>query len=65
MSADAEPNVYALLTDGSTIEIRAARPGDFDLVRKMHEKLTPDSLYLRYFSMSPERGRTGSAPALP
>ena len=53
VSAGAEPNVYALLTDGSTVEIRPARPEDFDAVREMHEKLTPDSLYLRFFSMSP------------
>ena len=53
MSVDTEPSVYALLTDGTTIEIRAARPDDFDAVRDMHEKLSPDSLYLRFFSMSP------------
>ena len=53
MSADIEPSVYALLTDGTTIEIRPARPDDFDAVRNMHEKLLPDSLYLRFFSMSP------------
>ena len=53
MSTDIEPTVYALLTDGTTIEIRAARPDDFDAVRDMHAKLSPDSLYLRFFSMSP------------
>ena len=53
MSADTEPGVYALLNDGTTIEIRAARPDDVDAVRDMHEKLSPDSLYLRFFSMSP------------
>ena len=53
MSADAEPTVYALLTDGTTIEIRPARPDDLDAVRDMHKKLSPDSLYLRFFSMSP------------
>jgi len=53
VSADAEPRVYALLTDGTTIEIRPARADDLDAVRNMHEKLTPDSLYLRFFSMSP------------
>ena len=64
MSADAEPSVYALLTDGTTIEIRPARPDDLDAVRDMHEKLSPDSLYLRFFSMSPTRPngrRAGSA----
>ena len=53
MSADAGPSVYALLSDGTTIEIRAARPDDLDAVRDMHEKLSPDSLYLRFFSKSP------------
>ena len=53
MSADAEPSIYALLIDGTTIEIRPARADDFDAVREMHEKLSPDSLYLRFFSMSP------------
>ena len=65
MSADAEPSVYALLTDGTTIEIRPARPDDFDAVRDMHAKLSPDNLYLRFFSMSPLRGRAGGAPDLP
>ena len=53
VSADAEPNVYALLDDGTTIEIRAVRPDDLDAVRDMHEKMSPDNLYLRFFSMSP------------
>ena len=53
MSADTEPSVYALLTDGSTVEIRPARPGDRDAVRDLHEKLSPDSLYLRFFSINP------------
>ena len=53
MSIQAEPSAYALLTDGTTIEIRAARPDDFDAVRDMHAKMSPDNLYLRFFSMSP------------
>ena len=44
---------YALLIDGVTIEIRAARPEDFDAVRDLHAKMSPDNLYLRFFSMSP------------
>ena len=48
-----EDSAYALLSDGATIEIRAARPDDFDAVRDMHAKMSPDNLYLRFFSMSP------------
>ena len=53
MSVHAEGSTYALLTDGATIEIRAARPDDFDAVRDMHAKMSPDNLYLRFFGMSP------------
>ena len=53
MSIHAEDSAYALLSDGATIEIRPARPGDFDAVRDMHAKMSPDNLYLRFFSMSP------------
>ena len=53
MSMHAEDSAYALLIDGATIEIRAARPGDFDAVRDLHAKMSPDNLYLRFFSMSP------------
>jgi acyl-CoA synthetase (NDP forming)/RimJ/RimL family protein N-acetyltransferase len=44
---------YALLFDGSTVEIRAARPDDADAVRQMHELMSPDNMYLRFFSLSP------------
>ena len=57
MSKDAGPGVYALLTDGTMIEIRPARRDDYDAVRQMHEKLSPDSLYLRFFSMSPQSAK--------
>ena len=63
MSIDAGSSVYALLTDGTTVEIRPAQPDDFDAVREMHEKLSPDSLYLRFFSMSP-RAATREAERL-
>ena len=53
MSTHAEDRAYALLIDGVTIEIRAARPEDFDAVRDLHAKMSPDNLYLRFFSMSP------------
>ena len=44
--------VYALLADGTTAEIREARPEDFDAVRAMHEAMAPDNIYLRFFSYS-------------
>ena len=53
MSTHAEDGTYALLSDGATIEIRAARPDDFDAVRDLHAKMSPDNLYLRFFSISP------------
>ena len=53
MSMHVEDSAYALLSDGATIEIRPARPEDFEAVRDMHAKMSPDNLYLRFFSMSP------------
>lgn len=44
---------YALLTDGSTVEIRPAGPQDTDAVRQMHAAMSPDNIYLRFFSISP------------
>ena len=44
---------YALLTDGGTVEVRPARAQDFEAVRAMHAALSPDNMYLRFFSMSP------------
>ncbi len=52
MNAQAGSSAYALLTDGTTIEIRPARPDDFDAVRDMHAKMSPENLYLRFFGMS-------------
>ena len=44
---------YALLTDGGTVEVRPARAEDFEAVRAMHAAMSPDNMYLRFFSMSP------------
>jgi acyl-CoA synthetase (NDP forming)/GNAT superfamily N-acetyltransferase len=44
--------VYALLADGTTVEIRQAIPDDFDAVKAMHEAMAPDNIYLRFFSYS-------------
>ena len=37
--------VYALLADGTTVEIREACPDDFDAVQAMHEAMAPDNIY--------------------
>jgi acyl-CoA synthetase (NDP forming)/GNAT superfamily N-acetyltransferase len=44
---------FALLIDGSTIEIRPATPQDEDAVRQMYAALSPENTYLRFFSLSP------------
>jgi acyl-CoA synthetase (NDP forming)/L-amino acid N-acyltransferase YncA len=44
--------VYALLADGSTVQIRPAGAGDFAAVKAMHEAMSPDNAYLRFFSTS-------------
>jgi acyl-CoA synthetase (NDP forming)/GNAT superfamily N-acetyltransferase len=46
------PSVYALLADGRTVEIRPAVAADFDAVKAMHEAMSPDNAYLRFFSIS-------------
>jgi len=46
------PPVYALLADGTTVEIRPAVPADFDAVKAMHEAMSPDNSYLRFFNVS-------------
>ena len=44
--------VYALLADGTTVEIRPAAPGDYDAVKAMHEAMSPDNTYMRFFNVS-------------
>ena len=51
MTEPAEP-AYALLTDGTEIEIRALRPADTKAVRRMHRQMSRANLYLRFFSFS-------------
>jgi acyl-CoA synthetase (NDP forming)/GNAT superfamily N-acetyltransferase len=48
----ATAGVYALLVDGSTVQIRPAAAGDFAAVKAMHEAMSPDNAYLRFFSTS-------------
>src|SRR3974377_907615 len=51
-TAQAVGPVYALLAGGSTGEIRAADPADFDAVKAMHQAMSPDNSYLRFFNLS-------------
>src|SRR5580704_12598006 len=60
--------VYALLADGTTIEIRPAGPGDFGAVKAMHEAMSFDNTYMRFFNVSrlaaePEARRICQDPA--
>jgi len=52
MKARPASGVYALLADGTTIEIRPAAASDFDAVWQMHRAMSADNIYLRFFSMS-------------
>jgi acyl-CoA synthetase (NDP forming)/GNAT superfamily N-acetyltransferase len=52
MNAPTEPVTYALLTDGTTVEIRPTRPDDFEAVRDMHAGMSPENLYMRFFGIS-------------
>jgi acyl-CoA synthetase (NDP forming)/GNAT superfamily N-acetyltransferase len=52
MSDPARESVYALLADGRTIEIRPPVQADFAAVKAMHEAMSPDNAYLRFFSLS-------------
>jgi acyl-CoA synthetase (NDP forming)/GNAT superfamily N-acetyltransferase len=50
--AESDSGVYALLIDGTTVLIRPARPSDEEAVRQMHARMSPENIYLRFFSMS-------------
>jgi acyl-CoA synthetase (NDP forming)/GNAT superfamily N-acetyltransferase len=52
MAQDVSDPVYALLADGTTVEIRLAVPDDFDAVKAMHEAMSRDNSYLRFFNIS-------------
>jgi acyl-CoA synthetase (NDP forming)/GNAT superfamily N-acetyltransferase len=45
-------SVYALLADGRTVEIRHATHEDYAAVKAMHEAMSPNNAYLRFFSLS-------------
>ena len=55
LHASAQPaagSAFALLADGMTVEIRRAEPEDFNAVKALHEGMSPDNLYLRFFGLS-------------
>ena len=52
MNAPTEQVTYALLTDGTTVEIRPTRPDDFEAVRDMHAGMSTENLYMRFFGIS-------------
>ena len=56
--AQAAGHAYALLADGSTVEIRPAGPADFDGVKAMHEAMSPDNSYMRFFNLSRRAAET-------
>ncbi|HEY1322982.1 MAG TPA: GNAT family N-acetyltransferase [Streptosporangiaceae bacterium] len=43
---------YALLADGTTLTIRPAAREDYEPVRRLHEAMSPDNLYFRFFTAS-------------
>jgi acyl-CoA synthetase (NDP forming)/GNAT superfamily N-acetyltransferase len=49
---DRPADTYALLADGTIVEIRPAAPADFDAVKEMHAAMSPDNSYLRFFNFS-------------
>ena len=51
-------HAYALLADGSTVEIRPAGSADFDAVKAMHEAMSVDNTYLRFFNLNRRAAET-------
>ena len=43
---------YALLADGTTLTVRPPGAGDYEAVKRLHEGMSPDNLYFRFFSAS-------------
>ncbi|MFF5721341.1 GNAT family N-acetyltransferase [Streptomyces buecherae] len=54
------PEAHALLTDGRTVEIRAARSEDHALVLRLHEETSSENVHLRFFSVG---GRSAALAA--
>jgi succinyl-CoA synthetase alpha subunit/ribosomal protein S18 acetylase RimI-like enzyme len=43
---------YALLVDGTTLTIRPSGAEDYEAVKRLHEAMSPESLFPRFFSVS-------------
>jgi len=43
---------YALLADGTTLTIRPPGPEDYEAVKRLHEAMSPENPYYRFFSAS-------------
>ena len=41
------------LSDGTSVHVRAIRPGDADALRAFHSRLSPESIVLRFFGPHP------------
>ncbi|MER8162023.1 bifunctional GNAT family N-acetyltransferase/acetate--CoA ligase family protein [Streptomyces sp. NPDC094472] len=52
--------IHALLADGTTVGIRAARPQDWDEVLRMHREMSPEDLRLRFFAVNPRYARAAA-----
>ncbi|MCB0978736.1 MAG: GNAT family N-acetyltransferase, partial [Acidimicrobiales bacterium] len=57
---DEDPPAYpkrweadVVLSDGGTMSVRPIRPGDGELIAAFHERQSPESIYLRFFSPRP------------
>ncbi|GAA3746964.1 bifunctional acetate--CoA ligase family protein/GNAT family N-acetyltransferase [Salinactinospora qingdaonensis] len=48
----APPPAHALLADGTQITIRPLRAEDTDAVQRMHERMSPENLYFRFFGFN-------------
>ena len=45
--------VDVVLSDGGTVHVRAIEPADDERLREFHSRLSPESIYLRFFSPKP------------
>jgi acyl-CoA synthetase (NDP forming)/GNAT superfamily N-acetyltransferase len=52
--------IFALLIDGTIVEIRSASPADIDEVRRLHAELSEDSLRMRFFGITKQAGEASA-----